>query len=366
MHNNFSEWYRLVALEPDGTKLAKRWAGVKGWATALRTSDDNVLETVRIYQGLPPKTSRDPFLAVFREQDPSFPQRNDLELQVLAGAALVECVQSVGENGEGLHSAILAGTALEASSLRVTEPRLGEISREVATGLQAIAVAQRKRRPFGASAIKRTADAAAKAMEQVAATAGNNSDALKNALTPVLQVLIDAVRAVDQELGDAAHNLRRGDEETDVLWWVEGGCSRDTNQPWATLRDGAAIIAGSELADLTDVALGPRNAAALLDRVLATVSAETKEAPLASYVNALPVDWYREHEARSDERALDLTPIALAVSHRSKSDASSWQAFFDSSMEMKSSIALTPTRVARQAYVEAILLRALSGDDKEE
>lgn len=36
MHNNFSEWYRLVALEPDGTKLAKRWAGVKAWTTAAR------------------------------------------------------------------------------------------------------------------------------------------------------------------------------------------------------------------------------------------------------------------------------------------------------------------------------------------
>ena len=67
-------------------------------------------------------------------------------------------------------------------------------------------------------------------------------------------------------------------------------------------------------------------------------------------------DWFR---------ALDLTPLALAVSHRSKSDSSSWQPFFDSSTGMKSSILLTPTRVARQAYVEAILLRTLAGDDKE-
>ncbi len=366
MHNNFSEWYRLVALEPDGAKLAKRWAGVKAWATELRKNDENVLETVRIYQGLPSKTSREPFLAVLRKQDPAFPQRNDLELQVLAGAALVECVQTVGASGEALHTAILAGAALEASSLRFTEPRLDEISREVATGLRAIAAAQRERRPFDAGAIKSKADGAAKAMEQVAAAAGNNSDVLKNAVMPVLQALIEAVRAADQELVDAAHNLRRGDEETDILWWVEGGCSRDTNQPWAALRDGAAIIAGSELADLTDVALGPRHAAALLDRVLEESGAEAKPAPLASYVNALPDEWAREHGARSDGRALDLTPIALAVSHRSKGDTSSWPPFFDSSTGMQSSIALTPTRVARQAYVEAILLRTLAGDAKGE
>lgn len=84
MHKNFGEWYRLVALEPDGTKLAKRWAGVKAWATALRRSDESVLETVRLFGGIPAKTSREPFLEVFRKQDPAFPQRNDLEL----GAAL--------------------------------------------------------------------------------------------------------------------------------------------------------------------------------------------------------------------------------------------------------------------------------------
>lgn len=363
MHNNFSEWYRLVSLEPDGTKLAKRWAGVKTWTTELRKNDDHVLETVRIYQGLPPRASREPFLAVFRRHDPSFPQRNDHELRVLAGAALVNCVQSVGEDGEGLHAAILAGAALEASSLRLTDPRLEEISREVATGLQALAVAQRERRPFDASAITSKADAAEDALVQVSQTPGNNADALKNALVPVLQALIDAVRAADEELGNAAHNLRSGDEETDILWWVEGGCSRDTNRPWARLGDGAAIIAGSELADLTDVTLGPRNAAALLDRVLAAAGAESKEATLASYVNALPDDWYRSYGARSDERALDLTPITLAVSQRSDSDVSSWQAFFDSSTGMKSSMALTPTRVARQAYVEAILLRALAQEE---
>ena len=86
MHKNFGEWYRLVALEPDGAKLPKRWAGVKEWATELRNSDDSVLETVRIFLGLPSKVSRDPFLAAFRNQDAAFPQRNDLELQVLAGA----------------------------------------------------------------------------------------------------------------------------------------------------------------------------------------------------------------------------------------------------------------------------------------
>jgi len=364
MHKNFGEWYRLVALEPDGAKLQKRWAGVEAWATELRNDDQIVLETVRIFQGLPSKSSRDAFLAVFQKQDPAFPQRNDLELQVLAGASLVACVQSVGADGQGLNAAILAGAALEASSLRATEPRLDEIAREVLEGLQAIAVQQRERKLFDSNAVRDKADAAAEAMKQIPTIADWN--VLKTVITPIFQALVDAVRAADAELSGAAHNLRSADEETNVLWWVEGGCSRDTNKPWSALKDGAAIIAGAELADLTDVALGPRNAAALLERVLSESKGKGKESPLAAYVNALPNDWARGRAAKADDTALDLTPLTLAVVHRGKSDTASWQQYFDASSGMKSSTQLTAARVARQAYVEAILLRALADVDMED
>lgn len=364
MHKNFGEWYRLVALEPDGARLAKRWAGVKAWTTAVRKSDDALIETVRIFQGLPSKTSRDAFLTAFQEQDPAFPQRNDLELQVLAGASLVACVQSVGEGGEGLRTAVLASAAVEASSLRAAEPRLDEVSREILARVHAIAIEQRRRKSFDRSAIIGKADAAAEAMKQVAAAADWNQ--LKNAVTPVLQALLDAVRGAERELGDAAHNLRCADEETNILWWVEGGFSRDINKSWSSLKEAAAIIAGAELADLTDVALGPSNAAALLDRVVSESKGKGKEVALAAYVNALPDEWARGRAAKADDRALDLTPLTLAVVHRGKSDSASWQQYFDASSGMKSSIQLTAARVVRQAYVEAILLRALADVDTKE
>jgi len=364
MHKNFGEWYRLVALEPDGEKLLKRWAGVMAWATELRNDHQSVLETVRIFQGLQSKASRDAFLAVFQKQDPAFPQRNDLELQVLAGASLVACVQSVGADGEGLHTAILAATALESSSLRAAEPRLDEIAREVLEGLQAIAVKHRERKPVDSNAVHDKADAAAEAMKQIATVTDWN--VFKDVITPIFQALVDAVRAADVELSGAAHNLRSADEESNILWWVEGGCSRDTNKPWGALKDGAAIIAGAELADLTDVALGPRNAAALLERVLSALNGKGKESPLAAYVNALPDEWVRGRAGKADDTALDLTPLTLAVVQRGKSDTASWQRYFDASSGIKSSSQMTAARVARQAYAEAILLRTLAEVDTED
>lgn len=362
MHKNFAEWYRLVALEPDRETLPRRWAGVKEWAIELRKDKYEILETIRIFQGLPSKVSREPFLAVFRKHDSAFPQRNDFELRVLAGASLVECVESPGTDGEGLHTAILVGVALDASALRSTEPRLDELSREVASGLQSIAVKQRLRKPFDPTAISQGAKVATKAMEKV--DQANDWNPLKTAVKPVLQALIDAVCAADRQLDSAAHNLRRADEEMDILWWVEGGCSRDTNQPWSELKEGAAIIAGTELADLTDVALGPRNAAALLDRVLSASKCEAKKAPLHEFVNALPDEWTRKHGAKADDLALDLTPLTFAISHRGKSDRSSWQHYFDSASGMKASTQLTSARMARQAYVEAMLLRSLASANK--
>ena len=156
MHKNFGEWYRLVTLDPDGTKLAKRWAGVTAWVTILRKNDADILDTVRIFRGITSKTSKDAFLATFQKQDPAFPQRNDLELQVLAGASLVACAQSVGENGDGLRSAMVAGAAVEASNLLANEPRLNEISLEISSVVQAASIEHRKRNAFDQKNIRKT------------------------------------------------------------------------------------------------------------------------------------------------------------------------------------------------------------------
>ena len=193
-----------------------------------------------------------------------------------------------------------------------------------------------------------------------------DTERAKKSLAKTKAELEQEKRKADAELTDAAHSLRSADEETSILWWIEGGCSRDTNKPWGTLKDAAAIIAGTELADLTDVALGPRDAAALLERVLSESKGKGKDAPLAGYVNALPEDWARERTANLDEATLGLAPIALATFHRAKSDSSSWQQYFDSSSGLKSSTQLTAARVARQAYVEAILLRTLADAEAEE
>ena len=359
MHKDFAEWYRLVSLVPEGEKLQKRWAGVKEWASQLQY-DDDVLETVRIFQGLAEKVSREEFLAVFRKHDPAFPQRNELELRVIAGASLVECLNQAAANGEDLdaaRTAIIAGTALEASNLRVSDPELNEVRDAVRAGLQVLTRRLRERREIVSNYA--TGRTTVEGMKQI--SAAGNHDQLKNAIVPVLQALVDSARHAEESLAAAEHNLRCADEETNILWWLEGGFSRDLEAPWSSMKDAGPLVMAWELADLTDVALGPQDAAAILGKVVATLGkGKRKEQPLHTYVNALTDAWAKERRAMMHEEGLDLAPLAHAISRRAASGTTSWQQYFDSISGLKCSDALAADRVARQAYVEAVLLRTLA------
>ena len=153
MHKNFGEWYRQVSIPCTDESLKKRWAGVESWMATIRGDTAALLETVRIFRGLSEKTSREAFLEAFLMQDAAFAQRDNAhEQQVLAGAALVQCVGTRKQSDhEGrLRAAVLAATALEGSSLLAADGNktLDEQVCEVRGGLHTIAQEQRRRRSF--------------------------------------------------------------------------------------------------------------------------------------------------------------------------------------------------------------------------
>ena len=365
MHKNFGEWYRQVSLPCTDESLKKRWAGVESWVTTSRGDVAALLETVRIFRGLPEKTSREAFLEAFRKQDATFAQRDNAhEQQVLAGAALVHCVGTTKKTDDegSLRVAVLAATALEASSLRSanTNKTLDEQVGEVRAGLHTIAQDQRRRRPFETILLSSEEEAAFKT---VIATNVADHNQLRASFEKAFQTLLSAVNRSEGALDAAAHGLRCADEETNILWWLAGGSSKDLDKPWSALKDAAPLIAAWELADLTDVALGPQDAAALLERALpeAKGNKNNKEQALHVYVNAVPDEWAKVCVAKLDAQALDLAPLSLALSKRVEGNSTSWQSFFESvSSGLKAGTMLAPDRVARLAYIEAMLFRTLA------
>lgn len=360
MHKDFAEWYRQVSLAAESDKLSKRWSGVMEWVSKNQ-DNDAILETVRIFQGLPEKSSREKFLDTFQKLDPAFHRRNEMEHKVLAGAALVEYMRLAEIKDADLvtvRSAIIAGIALESSSLLVSEPQLGEVREAVRAELHTLSQRLRLRWALEASKVAGQAENASKALEKV--TAAETWELFKAAAPTVFQALIKATRQSGKSIAAAEHNLRCADEENNILWWLEGACSRDLDTPWGNLKEAAPLIAAWELADLTDVVLGPQDAAAFLDRVVVTSMPERSEKPLEVYVNALPSEWAKGKAATVSEKGLDLAPLALALWRRGLSDPSSWQQYFESTSGLQATKSFTPDRIARQGYIEAVLLRTLA------
>ena len=364
MHKNFGEWYRQVSIPCTDESLKKRWAGVESWVTTSRGDVAALLETVRIFRGLPEKTSREAFLEAFRTQDATFAQRDNAhEQQVLAGAALVHCVgtRKKTDDDGSLRAAVLAATALEASGLRAVDVNktLDEQEGEVRSDLHTIAQEQRRRRPFETTLLSSEEE---NAFKQIIATNVSDHNQLRASFEKAFQTLLRAVNRSGSALATAAHGLRCADEETNILWWLAGGSSNDLDKPWSALKDAAPLIAAWELADLTDVALGPQDAAALLERALPEAKGnKNKEQALHVYVNAVPDEWAKARVAKLDAQALDLTPLSLALSTRVEGNSTSWPSFFESvSGGLKAGTTLPPERVARLAYVEAMLFRTLA------
>lgn len=347
MHKNFAEWYRLVRIEPNGDVLKNRWGGVEEWSESLPEQDDAVLETVRIFQGLPEVTSREPFLAVFRKHDPAFQQRdNEFEQRLLAGATLVHTVTT-----HDSRTAVLSGSALAASRLRVEKGPLEEIIGEVVAGLHEVARKLRRRKGLNSHTLS-SSD-----VTQALETAATDITGLRRGIGAALTACLSQVQ---RALDDTSHDLRCADEETNILWWLEGGYSRDLNRPWSVLRDEAPIIAGWELADLTDVALGPRDVAAFLKRVLSSIEGLSEDQSLHAYVNAVSDDWAKTRTCSLPDHPLDLAPLSRALSQRAKGGRSSWQQFFAKTGGIDPMTPLAAEKVATQAYLEAVLLRTLA------
>lgn len=367
MHKNFGEWYRQVSIPCTDESLKRRWAGVESWVAMILggialSETAMLLETVRIFRGLPEKTSRERFLEAFRKQDATFAQRdNSHEQQVLAGAALVHCVDTrESDQGKNLQTAVLAATALESSNLHDSDVNrtLEEQVRESRAGLHTLAQEQRRRRSFDTIFLSTKEE---ETLKKIVSTEVGDHNQLRANFEKALLLMLKAVNRSENALEAAAHGLRCADEETDILWWLAGASSKDLDKPWSELKDATPLIAAWELADLTNVALGPQNAAALLDRTLSEATGDKgKKQALQVYVNAVPDEWAKKRVMMLDAQALDLAPVSFALSKRVESNATTWPSFFEAvSGGLKAGTELAPEHVARQVYTEAMLFRAL-------
>jgi hypothetical protein len=364
MHNDFPEWYRSVTIDPNSELLANRWKGIETWCSEISENPDLVYDTIRLFLGSGSPTSefKSRFTRCFKEVDSTFPQRNDHEIRVLAGASIANCFSDQDFDAQGVTFALALKSATFVTKTS-SHPFAIEILKLAESYLNQKSDSLRDHEALNRDDID--PNGRLKELIDVFQTDEAPDPAkLKAMLLPILHEL----QSDSQNLRSAYSSLLRDqlctDEECNILWWLEGQCSRDLRLPWISVESNSVpLIAAKELAELIEILPGPIYAQAFLHRV--NTLAGTKKVNFFNAVNALTPEWINSClKKTTTDYNYDITPIWSALQHRAKTpNDESWQDYFSSVSGIDPSRLFDASDLASQMYVESLLLKSLEREE---
>ncbi len=191
-----------------------------------------------------------------------------------------------------------------------------------------------------------------------------------NQFKPLLAKLADlthltSLPSLIENVDRLASRLRLREEELNILWWLFGESSRDIGKPFAAISPGvAAVVASSELADLTVFPPGPRSFQAVLDRVLRLTAeggprAKTK---IVTIVHELDPSWRKRAAARlkSLGGASALCPVHLMIAKATEAATpGDWPALVRASCAVAPDLEIDASALAAQVYEERMFVHSL-------
>jgi hypothetical protein len=350
MHKDFPDWYRVVSIQPTTELLDKRWMAVQKIAASTRRAA--VLDLLRLVVRSP---ALDPEIGngvseVARSVDPTFSVRDSaVETRVLAGAALVEMLQKPTSVADVVALGMTSASFL-ASRDELCRTFQGHATQYLAG--ETLRVRKSSKVALDAKALLdtfRTAIAAATSPPSIA----------EPTATLVSSVADLVATAVHKSLSAELIALR---EESNMFWWAFTASSRDLAR---SFRGGGAwisLVAGKELADLTEMIPGPRSAPALLEHVIrGAPSKGTATVTVSSAINGAPRTWrdiWKKNYSPADTR--ELTPLLVGVDRALQTDSETdWISAFEKAVGI-SDIKVDRAVLAVQAYIESTFVRAAS------
>lgn len=363
MHQEFADWYRLVNAEPTNEVLESRWTAVE----SLCEADEDPLNMVRIAFSLPPHP--DGFLATFQaafqKGDKAFRIRNnELEHAVLASAAIANLLETAAPADKVFVA--LAVLCMEFRGHRQTEAtkRVGIADRarnclkQLSAGL---------RRDLGSKSSTEIAWDDAGALKKVEEHANQNQPipAVKE-LTGVVQHAATVIGEICEAMKQADRRHRLYEEELDMLWWLTNGSTRDQQLRFDAMSPGAlAVVAGSDLADLTRVEPGPLAIPALITQSLRAAKAKPEEKDsIQSIISATDHAWRQRFLRCLEWPGLDVF-CAVHSGLREAAKSNKWQDAFAHVTGLNPKQETMLLDVALQTYHERLLMR-LAGRRQED
>ncbi len=363
MHRDFADWYRSTTIDLNHDLLERRWAGVE---TILKTFDrTDLLALTRFVYDLDPcdKKTIDKMRAAFKEADNAFQMRdNDEELRMLAASALM---QQLTTHNDSKSDTVALGIFCADAHGFGPRPALSDLLGAAATYLTREAVEVR----------------ATAAVTDPTWTVGKTHELIESAKTLIgqgqapsaIQPISESITVLEEGLGTLVKSVEKSvrslgkaqqtlQEETNILWWVFGGYSRDLGEPMQALGVHAVcIVAAKELADLTIFMPGPTAARAFLDRLMRHDDGDFPTATIKDVVNASPRTWRESWGERYTSLSRDgLFPITMAVVRSLETESlDDWLAAYEKASPIATTQALPLLDIADQLYHELLLARTM-------
>lgn len=359
MNKNFPEWYSTANIAANDSTLESRWKGIEKFCEENINTQD-VLELTRIFFNRPVEDKfRENFVNVFFEIDKAFPQKNDLELSVLAGAALIDII----ERYDGLDDlAMLALMALSFNNRKMFVPNiLKEVNNEF------IIKTSKIRNDLGIiSEIETSIPSVSKLLENF--KAGAISPELAGSFSTYFADLTKLLEEVLKSTNTNARQQQIYREDSQILWWMTGEWSRDLQKPFKEMKTAeVSFIIGKELADLVKVLPGPYASKAVLNKTLRAFSSDDqRDTILLAAVNALNKDWKLQVlKTYPADKTKEITPLLAAISCSLQVEkAIEWKSLYKKLTGFDpSTIKITSLEFAYQMYLECLVVKSIADNN---
>lgn len=362
MHQSFSDWYRIAAIEPTEEILNNRWEGIEAVVSKLDTQSS--LDLVRLFLG---KLSdgadfKDKFKNSFKEADPTFRMTdNELELQVLAGVSIIQCL-SGNKNDIVTAIATICAYFQDTSSM----PPLQDVPRIAHEFVVNRSLGVRSRGEIASiktdlANLKEQKQALLEQMPQNNYSAAQEQmDALIGKIQQNNTQLISKINKTTRAINDS---LLLQQEETQMLWWLMGEYSTTVNMQMSKIPlPFACLIVANELSEHTQIVPGPITIRALIDRMLNVGrKSAKKESSIKEVINKATSDWKKQYLSEIQlGKAEDLCPMHYALAKSNEAgDKTSWVPIFKNKYSMDADKPIAVLDITVQIYNEMLLLRSI-------
>jgi hypothetical protein len=364
MHKEFADWYRTASVAPPLDLLEQRWAGVKhvtGHLDRAQVIELLRLFEIRLHTGLETPDFLD---TAFRNYDSAFPNRGHLEeLRVLAGAILRNAIE---DNHEAAVAAAYGLTCAAFGRAHVDSPTREHIDAALRF-LTSRAIAIRESATTDGDLVESISKERLNELLPQGLFAVNATPQLREPLlTALITQSANTTQSVNQQLAELRRVVQAQREESNFLWWLQNGFSKDLELPFSKLDTAkSACVLPMELANLTVFTPGPPGILGMIVSALAKTAGNAKGS-IQEIINAAPRGWREAQVAANSKYDVGiLCPILFAMKKSLETDGEDdWIPAHRKLAALKTDDFFAVRDIAYQVYRERMFVRALSEMDK--